>query len=138
MVEAALQQYLSQPASDHVSTLIVEHLTTMQEAYSDHTTHLVGQVTATRQALEAALGQVGTQILGLETAMASLVPLLKRVVEYVEKQPKEAPKPKIASYVELYPELRPPPLPAQPAFVEAGRAPRRRVWAWLFPRKSVV
>jgi hypothetical protein len=115
------------------ATILVQHLATMQEALSDHNTYVVAQITAARQALEVALQQVSAQVVGLETAMASLVPLLTRVVEYVEKQPKEPSKPKIASYVELYPELR----PASPAAVQAeDDPPRMSPWTRLFGRKE--
>jgi hypothetical protein len=83
-----------------------------------------------------ALQQVSAHVVGLESAMASLVPLLTRVVESIEKQPKEAPKPKIASYVELYPELRPQPVADQVS--EAEATTRTSVWTRLFPRKTFL
>jgi hypothetical protein len=120
------------------ASILVQHLATMQEALSDHNTYVVAQITAARQALEVALQQVSAQVVGLETAMASLVPLLTRVVEYVEKQPKEQPKPKIASYVELYPELRTE-APDRPASGTAPpSAPRVSRWTRLFPKKELA
>src|SRR5262245_13622461 len=104
--------------------LLMQHLATMQEALSDHNTSVVAQVTAARQALEACLDLLATRVTALETGMANLVPLMTRLVEYVEQQPKEQPKPKIASYVELYPELRTE-APARPASgIEPSSVPR--------------
>lgn len=118
--------------------MLMQHLSTMQEALSDHNTYVVGQVTAARQALEACLEQLTTRVAALEDGMTALVPLLNRMVEYIEKQPKPEPKPKVASYADLYPELRSSPVAGEapiPAGNDARVEGRSSPWCRLFSRK---
>lgn len=103
--------------------VFLQHLTTMQEAMSDQYASMMGR-----------LDQLSTKIEGLEAGMASLVPLLTHLVEVLEKQPKEKSTPKVASYIELYPELRQ--TSAVAPVVEAPRVRPASPWTRLFAKKE--
>jgi hypothetical protein len=74
------------------------------------------------------------KITGLERSLASLPPLLKKIIDHLEAQHAQ-PEVPVATYAQLYPELQETdadamPLPSEPS---APHAPvrLRRVWHWF-------
>lgn len=103
--------------------VFLQHLTTMQEAMSDQYASMMGRI-----------DQLSNQVDGLDAGLASLVPLLTHLVEVLEKQPKEKSAPKVASYIELYPELRQ--APPGPAGAHIPGTRPSSPWTRLFTKKD--
>src|SRR5262249_34213256 len=88
--------------------------------------------------LEAMAFQLLLQkVTNLERAMASMPPLLKKIVEQLEAQAKPGEEVEVASYTQLYPEL-PQEEGELPILPDVGAAdalptqpPPRRWWRWF-------
>lgn len=72
---------------------------------------------------------------GLERGMASLPPLLKKMLDHLEAQ-SQHPEVPVATYAQLYPEFDADPEPDDAGSAPAGTpipAPRRRpLWRWFY------
>jgi hypothetical protein len=74
------------------------------------------------------------KVTGLERAMASIPPLLKKIIDQLETQAKQ-PDVEVATYAQLYPET----LEDEPETVQAADPlpeRRRRVWRWFVKEEA--
>jgi hypothetical protein len=122
VVDAALRAFLQPKADDDLSRVQMDALRAVEQRQ-----HGLEDMLRILHEKHEGLAQVlQERLTGLETGVAAMIPLLTTIVEKLETppEPKEPPAP-IATYAQLYPELRPSGASAEADADEVGASDER-------------